>query len=61
MFTAGPMLASMVLVFVDWDLRTPPQWAGLANVNHILNDRLVGLSLYNTAYYTFLSVPLRLT
>jgi len=60
-FTAGPMLASMALVFVDWDLLTPPQWAGLANVNKLLSDRLVGISLYNTAYYTFLSVPLRLT
>jgi multiple sugar transport system permease protein len=60
-FTAGPMLASMVLVFVDWDLLTPPQWAGLSNINHLMNDRLVGVTLYNTAYYTFLSVPLRLT
>jgi multiple sugar transport system permease protein len=60
-FTAGPMLASMLLVFVDWDLLTSPQWAGLANINKLMDDRLVGLSLYNTAYYTFLSVPLRLT
>src|SRR5439155_21720936 len=57
---AGPMLASLVLVFVDWDLLTPPVWAGLENVQRLGTDRLVGLSLYNTAYYTFLSVPLRL-
>ena len=59
-FTAGPMLASLGLVFVDWDLLTPPTWAGLDNVQRLGTDRLVGLSLYNTAYYTFVSVPLRL-
>ncbi|HEY3108458.1 MAG TPA: sugar ABC transporter permease [Chloroflexota bacterium] len=60
LFTAGPMLASLGLVFVDWDLLTPPTWAGTANIERLGSDRLVGLSLYNTAYYTFLSVPLRL-
>jgi multiple sugar transport system permease protein len=60
LFTAGPMLASLGLVFVDWDLLTPPTWAGTANVERLWSDRLVGLSLVNTGYYTFLSVPLRL-
>jgi ABC-type sugar transport system permease subunit len=60
LFTAGPMLASLGLVFVDWDLLTPPMWAGTDNLERLWSDRLVGLSLYNTAYYTFLSVPLRL-
>jgi multiple sugar transport system permease protein len=60
LFTAGPMLASLGLVFVDWDLLTPPTWAGTQNVERLWNDRLVGLSLFNTGYYTFLSVPLRL-
>jgi multiple sugar transport system permease protein len=60
LFTAGPMLASLGLVFVDWDLLTPPTWAGTQNIERLWTDRLVGLSLYNTAYYTFLSVPLRL-
>ncbi len=60
LFTAGPMLGSLVLAFVDWDLLGTPRWAGLANVQHLMSDRLVGTSLVNTAYYTFLSVPLRL-
>ncbi|TAK26282.1 MAG: sugar ABC transporter permease [Chloroflexota bacterium] len=59
-FTAGPMVASLVMVFIDWDLLTPPMWAGFANLERLVNDRLVGVSLYNTAYYTFWSVPLRL-
>lgn len=60
LFTAGPMIASFTLVFVDWDLLSDPTWAGLANVQRLTTDRLVGLSLYNTAYYTLFSVPLRL-
>jgi multiple sugar transport system permease protein len=60
LFTAGPMIASFALVFVDWDLLGEPRWAGFANITRLMNDRLVGVSLYNTAYYTFFSVPLRL-
>jgi multiple sugar transport system permease protein len=60
LFTAGPMIASMVLVFVDWDLLTSPSWAGTANLERMIKDPLVGISLGNTAYYTFLSVPGRL-
>jgi multiple sugar transport system permease protein len=59
-FTAGPMVASLVLVFVDWDLLTPPTWTGLDNLARLTTDNLIGVSLYNTAYYTFISVPGRL-
>lgn len=60
LLTAGPMIASFVLVFVDWDLLSDPAWGGLVNVQRLTTDRLVGLSLYNTAYYTLFSVPIRL-
>lgn len=60
LFTAGPMLASLGLVFVDWDLLTPPMYAGFDNVEKLWTDRLVGTSLYNTAYYTLFSIPARL-
>jgi multiple sugar transport system permease protein len=59
-FTAGPMVASLVLVFVDWDLLTPPTWTGLDNLARLTTDNLIGVSLYNTAYYTSISVPGRL-
>ena len=61
LFTAGPMLASFALVFIDWDLLGDPSWAGTANLTRLTTDRLVGVSLYNTAYYTVFSVPLRLS
>src|SRR6266508_3497100 len=57
LFTAGPMLASFGLIFVDWDLLSDPKWGGTANLQRLTTDRLVGLSLYNTAYYTLFSVP----
>jgi len=60
LFTAGPMLASFGLVFMDWDLLSDPKWGGLTNIQRLTTDRLVGLSLYNTAYYTLFSVPIRL-
>ncbi|MFN8632393.1 MAG: sugar ABC transporter permease [Chloroflexota bacterium] len=60
LFTAGPMIASFTLIFVDWDLLSDPKWGGMVNVQRLTADRLVGLSLYNTAYYTLFSVPLRL-
>lgn len=59
-WTAGPMLASFVLAFMRWNLFAAPTWIGLENVKQLFSNRLVGLSLWNTAYYTFLSVPLRI-
>jgi multiple sugar transport system permease protein len=59
-WTAGPMLASAVLAFTRYNLFTPPTWIGLDNFRKLFGDRIVWLSLWNTAYYTFLSVPLRL-
>ena len=58
-FTAGPIIASLILSFtradpVDW----PPQWIGLDNYTRMLNDPLFWKSLGVTTYYTLLSVPL---
>jgi multiple sugar transport system permease protein len=59
-FTAFPMGFSFVLTFMDWDLLGTQTWAGLANYQKLVSDALVGVSLYNTAYFTFFSVPLRM-
>ncbi|MBX6771373.1 MAG: sugar ABC transporter permease [Chloroflexi bacterium] len=59
-FTAGPMIASIILAFMRWELVVPPQWVGLENFRQLLTDRYVGIALFNTAYYTFLAVPLGL-
>lgn len=58
LWTAGPMLASLWLAFTRWNLFTAPEWVGPQNIRQLFADRFVGISLWNTAYYTFLSVPL---
>jgi multiple sugar transport system permease protein len=60
LWVAGPMLASIVLSVMQWDLFSPPRWVGLANFQRLFQDDLVWVSLWNTAYYTFISVPLRM-
>jgi multiple sugar transport system permease protein len=58
-FTLGPVIASFALSFTDYELIVAPVWVGLKNYRTLLTqDRLFGLSLYNTAYYSFFSVPL---
>ncbi|MCL5998473.1 MAG: sugar ABC transporter permease [Chloroflexi bacterium] len=60
-FTLGPMLASVVLSFMDWKLLKPPVWVGLDNfVSIFTSDPLFTKALVNTAYYTGFSVPLQL-
>jgi multiple sugar transport system permease protein len=60
LFTAFPMGFSFTLTFMDWNLLGDQTWAGSANYERLVGDNLVGVSLFNTAYYTFFSVPLRM-
>jgi len=60
-FTAGPMLASAYFAFTKFDALSAPEWIGLGNfVDMVTKDDLFWVSLYNTAYYTSLSIPLYL-
>jgi multiple sugar transport system permease protein len=59
-FTLGPMIASAVMAFMDWDILTPPKMTGLANLTSMAKDPLFSKSLSNTAFYTFLGVPVYL-
>lgn len=60
LWVLGPMLASLALVFTDWQILSPPTFSGLKNIQTLLSDRFVGIALYNTAYFTFIYVPLNL-
>jgi multiple sugar transport system permease protein len=57
-FTAGPMIASLVLSFTNLSLRKNFDFVGTANYDRLIHDSRVGLALANTAFYTVLHVPL---
>ncbi len=58
-FTAGPMVASLLLSFTSWTMLSPPSWVGLENFERLLgHDPLFVRSLWNTVFYVVLSVPL---
>lgn len=59
-FVAGPMVASLGISFMHWEIVTPARWAGVAQYERLFNDSRFYLSLYNTAYYVFIGVPLHL-
>ena len=59
-WTLGPMFFSAIMSFMAWEVLTPPRWIGLTNFTKLTHDRIFYKSLYNTAYYTFFTVPLRL-
>lgn len=56
----GPMLYSLFIVTQDWNLLSPPEFVGLANVYALFKDPLLRKSLGVTAYYTFVGVPMQL-
>ncbi|MBE0558976.1 MAG: sugar ABC transporter permease, partial [Proteobacteria bacterium] len=59
LLTLGPMLASVVLSFSSWSMLSPPSWVGLSNFERMFtDDPLFFTSLWNTAYYVTLAVPL---
>lgn len=57
-FTAGPMVASLVLSFTQYDILRPPLYVGLDNYQKLMEDPRLVMSLKNTFYYTALHVPL---
>lgn len=59
-FIAFPMGWALVLNFQKYNLLAPPAFVGLENVNRALSDPKVRLSLWNTAYFALVSVPLQL-
>jgi multiple sugar transport system permease protein len=61
LFTLGPVIASFLLSFTNWDLVSKPIWVSFDNYKHLLNDETFIKALTNTLYYTIISVPLGMT
>ena len=57
-FLALPIALSVFYSFTSFNVFQPPRWIGLANFRALSTDPLFWKALYNTAYYTFMSVPL---
>ncbi|TDD95884.1 carbohydrate ABC transporter permease [Jiangella asiatica] len=58
--TAGPIIASLVLSFTDYNLLQDPSWIGLDNFRQMLSDERLHHSLRVTVTYVVLGVPLQL-
>jgi multiple sugar transport system permease protein len=57
-FLGGPMVASLVLSFTDYDVLTDTSFVGGGNYRELISDPKVRTSLANTFVYAVLHVPL---
>jgi multiple sugar transport system permease protein len=55
--TLGPVLAAIGISFTDWDVITPPIFAGLDNYKKLVADPTFSKALVNTLYYVGIMVP----
>lgn len=60
LFTAGPMIASLILSFTDWDILTPPNFIGLENFARAFDDPNFIQALKVTLKFSVFAVPLRI-
>lgn len=61
-FTIGPMIASFLLSFADYQVIVPPKWIGLQNyIEMFTDDKLVWQALKVTLLYSLGAIPLFLT
>lgn len=59
LFVAGPVVASLVISFLEWNLLETPRWVGWANYRRLVtDDPLFYKSLNVTLLYTAAAVPL---
>jgi multiple sugar transport system permease protein len=59
-FAAYPIIFALVLVFLQWDLVTTPQFAGLDNVRLLANDGRFWRAVMNTFVFLTIHLPLQI-
>ncbi len=59
-FLAGPVVASLVLSLMKYDVLSPPEWVGLDNYGALVKDPLFWQSLKVTTIAAAISLPLNL-
>jgi multiple sugar transport system permease protein len=60
LLTAGPMVASLLLSFTEYNLFRPPTWVGLDNFREMFGDVRFLQSVKVTAIYVFVGTPIKL-
>jgi multiple sugar transport system permease protein len=58
LFLIGPIVASALLSFTDWNLISPVRWVGLENYRDMVGDRDFRQSINVTLYFAVLAIPL---
>jgi multiple sugar transport system permease protein len=60
-FTVYPVIASVYYSFTQYAITQAPKWIGLDNYSFMFEaDSAIPVAIYNTLYYTLLSVPIGL-
>jgi putative chitobiose transport system permease protein len=57
-FVLYPIVAVLYYSFTDYDIVRPPQWAGLANYQHLLHDQIFWLALSHSLIYLLVTPTL---
>jgi multiple sugar transport system permease protein len=60
LFFGFPLVFSLILVFHRWDVYTPMQFSGWANLEFLFADRLFLMALRNTMIFLVLHIPLQI-
>ncbi|NLG84570.1 MAG: sugar ABC transporter permease [Firmicutes bacterium] len=55
-FLVFPVIGSFLLSFANWNLITSPSAAGIGNYRELVYDQLYRQALWNTAYFSLVSV-----
>lgn len=60
-FVGGPIIASFILGFAEYDVLSPPRWVGIQNyVQALTKDKLFWPALGKTFYFSVVVVPIGL-
>ncbi|MFI3201279.1 MAG: sugar ABC transporter permease [Eubacteriales bacterium] len=58
-FIIAPIFMSVYFSFTDYNGINAPKFTGISNYTKMLNDQYIMISIKNTIYYTFITVPLQ--
>ena len=58
-FTVGVVLFALYISFTNYDIFTPPEWAGLENYARAFTERNFLQGLHNVLWYSLIVVPIQ--